>query len=141
MVSRDPFIHVLQAEGTAYFALAFPDPDVTRGRTLSQNGLIELTSGAGFFSMRAYLFVDDHPYYTWTDAAGRFVLENVPPGGYEVVAWMPNWVESRREREPETGVFSRLYFRPPVQIVKPALVGEDTGSEIEFTFSAKDFLP
>lgn len=139
MVSRDPCLHVLHASGAAYFSLAFPDPDLPRVRALPQAGVVELTSAAGFFAMRAYLFVDDHPYYTRTDATGRFVLENVPPGRYELVGWMPNWLELRRDREPETGVVSRLFFRQPVEKVQDAVLQEKAEAELNLTFSVKDF--
>jgi hypothetical protein len=141
MVSRDPFLHVLHARGAAYFSLAFPDPDRPRIRTVSRPGRVELTSAAGYFAMRAWLFVDDHPYYAQTDASGRFTLENVPSGRYEVVGWMPNWLESSRDREPESGVVSRLYFGPPAEKSAEVLVQAKTETELNLTFSVKDFHP
>lgn len=35
-------------------------------------------------SMRAWIFVFDHPYYAITAADGKFRLENVPPGEYDM---------------------------------------------------------
>ena len=37
--------------------------------------------------MKAYISVFDHPYFTVTDDTGRYQIDNVPPGKYEVVAW------------------------------------------------------
>jgi len=34
--------------------------------------------------MQAWIFVFDHPYYALTDAEGRFKLEGVPPGQYDL---------------------------------------------------------
>lgn len=34
--------------------------------------------------MNAYLCVVEHPYYAVTDTRGRFVLEDLPPGTYDV---------------------------------------------------------
>src|SRR5262249_40869073 len=117
MVSRDTFFYSLHADGAAFFTLAFPDPEKPLTRRLTEKGLVELTSGAGSFWMRAYLFVDDHPYYARTDGQGRFTLEQVPPGNYELVCWLPSWRVERQERDPETGQVSRVFFRRPVEIV------------------------
>ena len=37
--------------------------------------------------MTAWVGVVDHPFFAVSDAAGRFRIENVPPGRYEVEAW------------------------------------------------------
>ena len=37
--------------------------------------------------MKAYVSVFDHPYFSVTDDTGRYQIDNVPPGKYEVVAW------------------------------------------------------
>ena len=37
--------------------------------------------------MKAYVSVFDHPYFAVTDENGRYEIENIPPGTYEVVAW------------------------------------------------------
>lgn len=37
--------------------------------------------------MRAWVVVASHSFYAVTDAAGRFVLENVPPGTYTLRVW------------------------------------------------------
>jgi hypothetical protein len=68
--------------------------------------------------MHAYIFVDEHPYYTRTDAQGRFELSQVPPGDYEVVCWMPNWNKARHERDPEAGTIIRWFFGPPLERVQ-----------------------
>jgi len=40
-----------------------------------------------FLQTRAFMV--DNPYYTVTDEEGRFSIEGIPPGTYEVVAWHP----------------------------------------------------
>jgi hypothetical protein len=142
MVSREPVFHSLHASGAAFFTLAFPDPDDPCSRRLTSNGVVELTSAAGHYPMRAYLFVDKHPYYTRTDAQGRFVLEQVPAGRYDVVCWMPDWIEAHYERDPETNIITRLFFRPPVEQIRSVTVHPDeagTLSHVHFTFSSNDF--
>tara|TARA_B100000579_G_scaffold436007_1_gene460785 strand:+ start:1343 stop:2068 length:726 start_codon:yes stop_codon:yes gene_type:complete len=37
--------------------------------------------------MKAWIMVADHPYYSITDENGKFKIENVPAGEYEVVFW------------------------------------------------------
>src|SRR5262245_3046347 len=63
MLSVDAGTYSLQARGAAFFTLTFVTPHQPTSRRPGKNGLIELGSGGGHFWMRAYLFVDDHPYY------------------------------------------------------------------------------
>jgi hypothetical protein len=139
MVSTGPVFHLLHAAGAAYFSLAFPDPGRPRSRILDSPGTVELTSGAGYFWMRAYLFVDDHPYYTRTDTEGRFTLPQVPPGRLEVVCWLPDWHEASHDRDPETGLVMRLSFRPPVEHVQAVEVGPAATQALHFAWGLRDF--
>jgi hypothetical protein len=136
MVSADPVFHSLHAGGAAFFTLAFPDDDRPRTRHLADRGVVELTSAAGYFWMRGYLFVDDHPYYVRTDAEGQFRLTGVPPGHYEAVCWLPDWREERHERDPETSLVFRLFFRPPLKAVRPIEVPPKGSAMLEFELSA-----
>jgi hypothetical protein len=114
LLSQDSFFHALRASGAAFFTLTFPEPGQPLERRFAQNGLVELTSGTGYFWMRGYLFVDEQPYYTRSDAQGRFTLPDVPAGHYQLVCWHPNWIVQSQERDPETALISRLTFRPPL---------------------------
>jgi hypothetical protein len=139
MVSRDSYFHALHLGGASFLTLMFPDPDRPLTRFLNEKGVVELTSAAGYYWMRAYLFVDDHPYYARTDKDGRFSLEQVPPGKYEVVCWVPNWQELRHERDPESGVITRLFFQPPVTLIQQIELGKQETKEIQFSLSTRDF--
>jgi hypothetical protein len=139
MVSRDAGFHSLQARGADFFARALPDPNEARTRVLGRRGVVELSSGAGYFWMRAYLFVDDHPYYAATDRRGRFTLPGVPPGEYEVVCWLPDWHEAERELDGETALLCRVSFRPPHEWVKRVRVAARQKRDVSFTPSAADF--
>jgi hypothetical protein len=141
MVSRDQFLHALHAGGASFFTLMFPHPDQPLVRPLKEKGVVELTSAAGCYWMRAYLFVDDHPYFARTDAQGGFTLTHVPPGRYELVCWMPNWKEARHERDPETGLITRLFFARPLKLVEQVNVKPKESQEVQFSVSAKDFKP
>jgi hypothetical protein len=116
LVSRESVFNALTANGAAFFTLTFPDPDQPLKRTLRENGHVELASNAGWYWMRAHLFVDDHPYYAQTSEDGRFSLPQVPPGRYQAVCWMPNWLIARQERDAESALPTRVFFRPPVEI-------------------------
>ena len=61
--------------------------------------------------MRTYLGVFEHPFHTVSDASGTFSLD-LPPGGYEVVAWHERYGEivSRIEVEPDSEVTIDLAF-------------------------------
>jgi hypothetical protein len=101
--------------------------------------VVELTSGSGCWWMRAYLFVDDHPYYARTDSRGRFELPRVPPGRYKVVCWAANWIEATHERDPETSRINRLMFRPPVEKVGTVEVRPATATTVRFELTGDDF--
>src|SRR5262249_35485153 len=68
MLSRQKLYHSLQVRGATFFTRAFPDPDHPCTRRLDRGGIVELSSGCGYFWMHGRLFVADHPYYTHTDA-------------------------------------------------------------------------
>jgi hypothetical protein len=122
MVSRQAIFHSLRVRGAAFFARAFPDVDRPCTRRLDRAGLVELSSGCGYFWMRGHLFVADHPYYTHSDAEGRFTLPQVPPGRYELVCWLPDWREATRELDAETALICRLSFRPPLEATRTVRV-------------------
>lgn len=37
--------------------------------------------------MNAFILVFNHPFFAMTDADGRYRIDNVPPGTYNVIAW------------------------------------------------------
>jgi hypothetical protein len=37
--------------------------------------------------MSAFILVFSHPFFAVTDPAGRYRIDNVPPGTYTLVAW------------------------------------------------------
>lgn len=139
IVSREKHYNSCRASGAAFFTLALPDADKPAQRVLRAKGLVEWSSAAGYYWMRGYLFVTDHPYYVRTDADGRFVLPSVPPGKYELVCWLPNWRIGRQERDPESGLVVRLSYLPPLEIVRPVEVQVDGTAVVAFQASQADF--
>ncbi len=129
----------LRFQGASFFTLAFADADKPVRRTLPTTGVVELSSAAGNFWARSWLFVAEHPYYTLTDEDGRFTLTGVPEGDYELVCWMPNWNVERFERDPEMLNVSRVFFMPPLEKTTTANVKRDGVVYVEFQASVGDF--
>jgi hypothetical protein len=141
MVSKEAECHSLHACGATFFTLSFPDADQPLTRRLGENGVVELSSNAGFFWMRAHLFVTEHPYFVRTDAEGRFELKQVPPGEYELVAWLPNWNVASYDRDPETGFRSRVRFAAAVEVVRKIKIDARTPAEQVLEMRGSAFVP
>ena len=133
VATAGPEFHVLRARGAAFFSLPFPEPGKELTRTLGTAGRVELSSGAGYYWATASLFVDDHPYYTLSDADGRFTLTQVPAGSVEVVVWLPNWAVARQERDPESGLITRQTYGPPFEVVRRVVLTAGTPVELTAT--------
>lgn len=122
LISAEPVYHVLRGRGADFFSLTLPEPDRPLTRTFPCPGRVELSSGTGLYWARADLFVCDHPYFAVTDREGRFRFDQVPAGPVEVVAWLPGWRPARHERDPESGLVSRMAYSDPVERSRPATV-------------------
>jgi hypothetical protein len=138
ILSEDGF-QAVQARGAAFFTLTLPDRDRPLLRKLARSGVVELSSNAGQFWMRAHLFVADHPYLARTDAEGRFALEQVPPGRYELACWLPDWHEASHERDGETTLISRITFGPSVVKLRDVTVERGRPLEAGFVYEEGDF--
>jgi hypothetical protein len=139
-VNEDKEFHALRVRGAAFFTLPFVEAGRPTRKRLDQTGLIELFSGTGFFWMHAHLFVAEQPYFARTDDQGRFRLEQVPSGRYEVVCWMPSWVVARKVREPESGLVNRLVFAPPVEQVTSVDVRPGAASSASFAWTERQVV-
>jgi hypothetical protein len=133
LASADPVYHVLRGRGADFFSLTFPEPGRPLTRTFDRPGRVELSSGAGCYWARADLFVCDHPYYTLTDRDGRFAFDRVPAGPVEVVAWLPGWSPARQDRDPETGLITRMSYTDPIEVSRVATVEVGRPEEVTIT--------
>ncbi len=97
MRSSDAVLHTIHMDGAATYNLPFPFPDKVISRDMPTVGLVNLKCNGGHTWMNAELLVVPHPYYAVTDEAGKFVLSDVPPGKYEIVAWHEGWDVVRQE--------------------------------------------
>jgi hypothetical protein len=139
IVNRDADFHLLRARGAAFFAAPLQVPEQPSRRTLTKAGIGDLTSGAGYLWLHGHLFVAEHPYYVPTDAEGRFSLDHVPAGSYELVCWMPSWIVTRRERDPETGIMARLIWAEPKEQTQAVEVRAGGVVEVGYRWQAKMF--
>ncbi|MCI0377411.1 MAG: hypothetical protein L0215_07385 [Gemmataceae bacterium] len=139
LVSRDEDCHVLHGRGAAFFALPFADVDRPTRYALKQDGVVELSNGIGFFWMSGFLFVAEHPYYARTGVDGRFSLEKVAAGEYELVCWHANWHVAHVRREQDTGIVNQLQYRPPVEQTRSIVVGAGATCEVQLSWSEGDF--
>ena len=134
-----PF-HSIRARGAAFFTQMLPVQDKPVTRLLSDFGIVELTSGSGYYWLRGYLLAIDVPYAIVTGPAGAFEFSQVPDGSYEMVCWIPNWHVKNVELDPEIKVEPvRLLFRAAAE--KRIRIAVKAGESVEpsIAFSAADF--
>jgi hypothetical protein len=89
--SNDPILHnahAVHAESNAtIYNVALPFQGVSVVKPLPDSpGLIKIKSDAQEW-MHAWIMELDHPYFATTDADGHFIIKDVPPGSYTLVAW------------------------------------------------------
>jgi hypothetical protein len=133
--SRDASLHLLSARGAAFFGLPLPDAGKPVRRRLTQPGLVELSSGAGRYWHRAYLWVGAHSYFALSDDDGWFKLARVPAGEYRVVAWLPNPDVAAIDRDPNTGMILRQHYGEPLLCERTLRVEAGHTAEVDFWFS------
>lgn len=131
IVSREAIYHVVQGRGAAFFGRTLPQPDHTRLCRVDQPGVVELLSGCGYYWMRAHVIGATHPYHAATDAEGRFRLDQVPAGEYDLVAWHPDWQVDSEEHNTELLRVQQVRFAAPLEVVRKVRVRP--GETIEMT--------
>jgi hypothetical protein len=139
IVSNDERFQAVRARGSAFFTLTLPDRGHAHERRLQDSGVVELSSNAGQFWMRAYLFVSDHPYFARTDSQGAYTLDRVPPGNYELACWLPDWHVASHELDAETALITRVTFSPSVVKLRNVTVKPHGSEAADMTFSLDDF--
>jgi hypothetical protein len=137
--TREPERHSIRGRGAAFFTDFLFKADQPTSRTLTDEGVVELTSATGVYWARSHLVVSDHPYLTRTNEAGEFRLTAVPAGSYDLVCWMPNWRIHRLERDPELVVHVRMVFGPDVESKRSIRVTAGQTEELDFRVAENDF--
>jgi hypothetical protein len=140
MRTSDPVLHTVHMDGASTLNLPFPIVNQSISREMQTSGLVNLHCNGGHAWMNAEMMVVPHPYYAVTDETGRFELDDVPPGHYEVIAWHEGWHELRRETALD--VFTqkpvpRAIFREPRTWEQSTEVMPHATSSADFTISDK----
>lgn len=138
-VTHEKANHSVRGRGAATFNRMLFTPDQPGSQRISDSGVVELSSGSGFFWLHAYLIVSDHPYVGITDSEGRVTFENVPDGEYEVTCWKANWHVARIDRDPEWIQQAELYYRPPVERRQRVKIVAGQTTQTQFTLKTADF--
>ena len=95
IVNRDPILHSVHgremgARPRTTFNIAQPvmgQRTRIRKAMLAKEHLLRLSCDAGHPWMSGYIVVTPHPYVAVTGEDGSFVLEEVPPGAYDITMW------------------------------------------------------
>jgi hypothetical protein len=95
--SSDATLHTVHMDGAATYNLPFPFVNQTVSRVMQTPGMVNVRCNGGHAWMNAEVLVVSHPYYAVTDLQGKFELQDVPPGDYELVAWHEGWNLLRQE--------------------------------------------
>jgi len=138
--SSDATLHTVHMEGAATYNLPFPFPNKVSSAKMSSPGLVHLKCNGGHVWMNAELWVIPHPYYAITDESGRFVLSDVPPGEYELVAWHEGWTVVRHEGTIDVlaqRIVQRPTFSDPKTWEQNVIVHPNGETTLEFEISDK----
>ena len=85
--NSDAFYHnVFSLSKTARFDLGRYAAGRSRAVRFDKPGIIRVFCDI-HSHMNAFILVFSHPFFALTNAEGRYAIENVPPGSYNVIAW------------------------------------------------------
>jgi plastocyanin len=85
--NSDRFYHnVFSLSKTRKFDLGRYAAGRSRSVTFDEPGIVRVFCEI-HSHMNAFILVFSHPFFAMTDADGRYRIESVPPGSYNVVAW------------------------------------------------------
>ena len=86
--NSDPILHDAHAwlDSRTIFNLGLPEWRRVE-HTFAEPGVHEIDCNVLHTWMKAWIVVVDHPYAAVTDDEGRFAIDDVPPGTYEIVVW------------------------------------------------------
>ena len=95
--NRDPFNHnVFSLSPEGPFDLGLYGRGEERTTVLNQAGVLRVYCNV-HARMSSYVVVRDNPFFAQPAGDGSFVIEDVPPGRYEIVAWHERAAEPVRQ--------------------------------------------
>lgn len=98
-------------------------------------GVVMAICDAGHPWMSAYVVLAEHPYYAVTDANGKFVLEDVPPGSYRLKMWHEGVATTRVEME--NGKPKSYEYEAPYEMMQDVIVTERGTVEANFDLTLR----
>jgi len=140
MKSSDAVLHTVHMDGAATYNLPFPFPNQVVSRDMNTVGLVNLKCNGGHTWMNAEMLVVSHPYYAVTGDGGKFTLDNVPSGQYEIVAWHEGWGVVRQEGSFDvltTKRVERPVFMQPREWSKRVSVDSNGNVSVNFTIGER----
>lgn len=143
IVNSDPILHNVHAyspdaEPKTIFNIAQPVKGFRfpiRQNLLASAGSYIATCDAGHPWMSAYIVVPKHPYYAVTDAEGKFVLSDVPPGSYTITMWHEGVAVAKTETQ--NGKTTAYHYEAPYEVVKEVTVGPEEKTKVDFELTLR----
>ena len=112
--NQDPFFHnVFSLSRPATFDLGRFPPGSSRARVFNKPGLVKVYCEI-HSHMSAVARVFSHPWFTIPEADGTFVIDGVPAGEHQVVAWHERIGERRDTVRIRPGATTTITFTLPV---------------------------
>ncbi len=112
--NADPFFHdVFSLSRSGTFDLGSYPRGQTKSQQFRRAGLIKVYCHI-HSHMSASIMVFDHPFFTIPRADGTFVIDEVPPGTYDVSAWHERIGENTQSVRIEPGRPSEIHFALPI---------------------------
>lgn len=108
--NSDPVLHnihtyeVMASTKRTMFNLGQPEQNsvIQRAVSVRRSPFVKVECDAHDF-MEGWIFAPANPYYSATDASGKFAIREVPPGSYTLKAWHPVLGETAVPVSVETG--------------------------------------
>ena len=112
--NADPFFHdVFSLSRSGTFDLGSYPRGQTKSQQFRRAGLIKVYCHI-HSHMSASIMVFDHPFFTIPRADGTFVIDDVPPGTYNVSAWHERIGDNTQPVRIEPGRPSEIHFALPI---------------------------
>ena len=103
VINKDPIIHNAQVfqkqNGHIMLNFALPVSTKPKGGILHfrhNMKIAQMVCGIHEF-MQTWSYLVDNPYYAKTKKAGRYTIDQLPPGTYTVIAWHPRMKPIKKE--------------------------------------------
>lgn len=113
-LNQDPIFHnVFSLSRTKSFDLGRYPEGVSRSVTFEETGIVPVFCHL-HSDMSAIIMVLDNPYFAVPDKEGHYLIEDVPPGNYTIVAWHERSERVELQIEIKPGENAELNITVPI---------------------------